>query len=219
MKRLLLTINLIAITSIHAHSQVLITLIFGDKLNTDKLEFGLIGGLTASTLRNVADNPDAKYLSGFNLGFYFDIKLTEALFLNTGVLVKSPMGASGIMPYPLGDSDLDSVLVDSQVNRRLRYFHVPILARYYLAKPIFFIEGGAQVALMNKAFDEFTLDVFEKEDLVFKKDIIDQLNRIDAGLIGGLGFKLQKKLGMTIGARYYAGLLDIVKKIRNRIRP
>lgn len=54
-----------------AHSQVLISLIFGDKLNSPFLEFGLEGGINLSDISNLESsgmNP------GFNLGFYFDIK-------------------------------------------------------------------------------------------------------------------------------------------------
>lgn len=49
-----------------AHSQVLISLIFGDKLNSPFLEFGLEGGANFSTITDLntsGTNP------GFNLGF------------------------------------------------------------------------------------------------------------------------------------------------------
>ena len=61
-------ILLIAVFSIHqAKSQVLISLIFGDKLNSPFLEFGLEGGINFSNISNLESsgtNP------GFNLGFY-----------------------------------------------------------------------------------------------------------------------------------------------------
>ena len=106
-RRLLLTVLLLS-GCYTARSQVLISLIFGDKLNSDKLEFGLSRRFNASNLSNVAGNPDTKSLPGFHLGFYFDIKLQESLFIDTGVLVKSPMGDSSIAPYPVGDADLNS---------------------------------------------------------------------------------------------------------------
>ena len=52
-----------------AHGQVLISLLFGDKLNSPTLKFGLDGGVNFSTLSNVSPS---KYHTGFNLGFYFD---------------------------------------------------------------------------------------------------------------------------------------------------
>jgi hypothetical protein len=79
-----------------AQSQVLISLIFGDKLNSPFLEFGLDGGLNFSTISNLETSGTEM---GFNLGFYFDIKSKKnpAWMINTGVIVKSPMGAHGYL--------------------------------------------------------------------------------------------------------------------------
>ena len=63
---LILTLNLAT-----AKSQVIISLLLGDKLNTGKIEFGLEGGYNNSTLSGL---PGANGMGGFNLGFYFDIK-------------------------------------------------------------------------------------------------------------------------------------------------
>ena len=52
------------------HSQVLISLLLGDKLNSDKIEFGLDGGFNFSRIGNL--DSSSSY-SSFNLGFYFDI--------------------------------------------------------------------------------------------------------------------------------------------------
>src|SRR5215217_2165088 len=88
-----------------ARSQVLISLLFGDKLNTGKIDFGLDGGIN---WLNMSNTPNAKYLFDWNLGFYFDIKMQEKLFIHTGVLVKSKMGTSGLNPYPLATNALDT---------------------------------------------------------------------------------------------------------------
>jgi hypothetical protein len=73
-----------------AHGQVIISLLFGDKLNSGKVEFGLDGGVNFSSLTaNSGSNP----LTAFNLGFYFDIKTSERWMIHTGVIVKSTMGA------------------------------------------------------------------------------------------------------------------------------
>ena len=184
---------------------------FGDKLNSDKLEFGLAGGVNFSNISNLPESPDTKALAGFHLGFYFDFKMTRTLFLHTGVIVKSPLGAKNLNPYEIGDPDLDSISHEGTVNRLFRQFTVPVLARFYPVEDRFFLEGGLHLGLMYRATDEFTYDVFQKEDLVFKNDVTDMHNKIDAGLAGGLGFKLAKKLGMRLGARYYAGLTDVLK--------
>jgi hypothetical protein len=76
------------------HSQVLISLLLGDKLNTGKIEFGLDGGVNFPDIRGL-DYGDMK--AGFNLGFYFDIKVKETNWMfHTGVLVKSSMGATNL---------------------------------------------------------------------------------------------------------------------------
>ena len=71
--------------------QVLITLIFGDKLNSPGLEFGLEGGVNFSSIEGL-ESPAA--LPQFNLGFYFDIRLKNQWYVYTGVLVKATMGSN-----------------------------------------------------------------------------------------------------------------------------
>ena len=68
MKKLLFFIGIVFISTT-AQSQILITLLFGDKLNSDRMEFGLEGGLNFS---NISGFENDAYLSKFNLGFYFD---------------------------------------------------------------------------------------------------------------------------------------------------
>ena len=69
-------------------SQVLIALLLGDKLNTGNIEFGLDGGFNYSSISGMDTNDK---LSEFNIGFYFDFKLKEKWYLNTGVLMKSTL--------------------------------------------------------------------------------------------------------------------------------
>jgi len=208
MKKIFYTIILIFMVGISARSQVLISLLLGDKLNSDKLEFGLDGGINWSNISNLEDS---KALSGFHLGFYFDINLKEQLYLHTGVIVKSPMGAKGLGPYPVGDADLDSVLSNGSVNRELRYFNVPFLLKYKF-NDHFFAELGPQLGLLYKAFDEFSTDEFNKDDLIFKFKVRDQYRRLDAGFTAGLGYRIIKGNGMNLGIRYYFGLVNILKE-------
>jgi len=57
------------LTEAQANSQVLISLLLGDKLNSEKLKFGLDGGVNFS---NISKIDPSKYHAGFNLRFYFD---------------------------------------------------------------------------------------------------------------------------------------------------
>jgi hypothetical protein len=91
-----------------ANSQVLISLLLGDKLNTEKLKFGLDGGVNFSNISNI---DPSKYRPNFNLGFYFDflLKKDRNWYVHTGVLVKSSMGARGIDSYILMPASIHSL--------------------------------------------------------------------------------------------------------------
>ena len=207
MKKFSLILLTIILNTQVSKGQILISLLLGDKLNSGKLEFGLEGGLVTSNINNM---PDAKAKLGFDLGFYFDFKLKKNLFLHTGVLVKSPMGVRSVPPYPTGNVGLDSLVVDGKVKRRLSYFHVPVLLKYKFDNQLSF-EAGPQFGLLNKATDDFTTEIKDKNDLIFKNNIKSSLNKIDIGASVGVGYKLLKGTGMNLGVRYYFGFLNIIK--------
>ncbi len=103
-----------------ANGQVLISLLFGDELNSGNVEFGLDGGLNWTDLKGI---DQAENLFGWNLGFYFDIKLSDpSWFLNTGVVVKGNMGADGISVYKLNRDDLDLLFADGKVTQKFKLF-------------------------------------------------------------------------------------------------
>jgi len=189
-------------------SQVLISLLFGDNLNTGKVEFGLEGGATFSTINGL---DGAEYKSGFNLGFYFDIKMKHNWSLATGVMVKSPWGAKGLPTYSLGDATLDSVFVGGSVERRLNYFNVPILAKYSFGR--FFAMAGPQLSLGYKAADVFTKSVKDDADLTYRLENRTLYKPIDAGVVAAVGVHLQKGYGMNLLVRYYQGLTEIRKDV------
>ena len=98
MRRFIIVIILV-MAGFVSQSQVLITILLGDKLNSDGLEFGLEGGLNWSNISGLETNSFARK---WNLGFYFDIRIKNQWFLYTGVLVKSNSGVD-----KLKDGDLD----------------------------------------------------------------------------------------------------------------
>ena len=191
-----------------ARSQVLISLIFGDKLNSPFLEFGLEGGLNLSDisgLESSGTNP------GFNLGFYFDFrsKKNPAWMINTGVIVKSPMGAHHLPVYSLDDVNLDNTFEGGSVNREIRYFNVPILIKYQFKNRIY-LKTGPQFGLLASAFDEFTNEI-NKNDVTYKKKIRDEIRVIDAGIALGTGYHMNVGYGLNITIQYYYGLVPVMK--------
>lgn len=204
-KSLQVFILLLCVQSVN--SQVLISLVFGDKLNSDKIEFGLEGGANFSTISNLEE---AKSRTDFNLGFYFDFKLkNRAWMINTGVIVKSSMGADGLAVYSLNDENLDKVFAGGHVDRKINYFNVPIMIKYKFDNN-FYAKAGTQLGLLSKAFDEFK-NGYEGENLEYKNNIRDQVHVIDAGLAVGLGYRLMGGNGMNIGVQYYYGLVTVMK--------
>jgi len=189
-----------------AKTQVLISVLLGDKLNSGKIEFGLEGGANWATVKNL---DGAKSLTAFNLGFYFDFKLKHpSWMLNTGVIVKSTMGADELPVYSLGNTDLDNAFSGGKVSRKINYFNVPIMMKYSFKNHIY-LKAGTQLGLRYKAFDEFKNSLNEEDDLNYKLNIKDQFHPLDAGLAFGAGYRLMKGNGMNIGVQYYLGLIDI----------
>ncbi len=203
MKKALLVIFLL-LCSRPADGQVLIALLFGDKLNTGKIEFGLDGGLNLASMDGVEG---AENLNAFNLGLYFDIKLgNPSWMIHTGVVVISPMGAEGLPVYPLNDPELDAEFAGGSVARKLSYISVPAMIKYRSAKRIH-VEGGLQLGLLYGAEDVFTNG---GEDLTYSRNIKDQYGSFDAGVIVGAGYRLLGSHGMTLSVRYYFGFIDVV---------
>jgi len=190
-----------------AKTQVLISILLGDKLNTGKIEFGLEGGWNWSNMTNL---DPSKSLSTFNLGFYFDIKTKHpSWMLNTGVIVKSSMGADGLDVYSLRNNDLDSAFSGGEVARKISYFNVPIMMKYTFPNHIF-LKAGTQLGLRYNAYDEFRNTVVETDDLGYKLKTKKEYHPLDAGLAIGAGYRLMKGNGMNFGLQYYYGLIDVV---------
>ena len=212
MKRILL--GLLLLISISAQSQVLITLLLGDKLNSDGLEFGLEGGMNWT---QVSGFESKDFASKWNLGFYFDIRIKNQLSLYTGVLVKSNMGIDGLTDKDLTTlnayiyKDQNAVPVVGKYSHKMSYFLVPILLKYKFKNQIH-VAVGPQLGLMYKSWIEFNSDVDGKE-ATLKDYNKDEINKIDAGIMVGLGYRFFQGTGWTLGAKYYYGFVDVYKNI------
>lgn len=205
MKTYLIALAFLFISTI-SNAQVLISLIFGDALNTGNIEFGLDGGLNWTTINGIEE---ADNLRGWNLGFYFDIKLSDPWMLSTGVVVKGNMGAKNINVYSLNDPELDGLFLDgSSVTRKLNYFSVPIMIKY-LFKNHIYVKVGVQLGLMYNGYDTFIKSVNSEDDMQYEVNIKDQYHPLDGGVAVGAGYRLMSGNGMNIGVLYYYGLVDV----------
>jgi hypothetical protein len=188
-----------------ASSQVLISLLFGEALNSEKIEFGLTGGFNHSNFNGILET---KGLNHFNLGFYFHLMLQENSFISTGVLMKSNLGATGMTPYEIGDSNLDDIFQEGVLTTKVSSFLIPVMWQQRIKQRIL-LEGGFQAGVRTRVFDEFEAELANGA-AAFSKGVKNEYYRMDAGLIGGAGYKLSKeRKSMSIGMTYYYGLVDV----------
>lgn len=206
MKRILI-IGSFIFFAFGAQSQILITLLLGDKLNSDKLAFGLHGGINWSLI----DNMDAKRsFQALNLGFYFDIKLKNKLSLFTGVSVKATSGVSSLSDDDLNFLESPIYSSDGEFSQKISYFLIPALLKYKMDN-YFYFEGGPQFGLAYNSWVEFNHELDGTTTKIKDKNI-DLINKFDFGFTGGIGYHLHQGRGMSFGVKYYQGLIDVYKR-------
>jgi len=200
-------LSFLLLFSVTLKGQILISLLFGEALNTPKIEFGLVGGLNRSYLTDLSGSEG---LNHFNLGFYFHVNVKNNSFISTGVWVKSNVGATGMPIYSLDNADFDSIYKDGTLTKNISCFYVPIMFQQRFNNR-WYIEAGPQAGLRTKAEDIFKTTTLDG-DLTYTKDVKDQFTRLDFGFVGGVGYKTKKILkSMAIGVSYYYGLVNVSK--------
>ena len=192
----------------NAQSQVLLSILFGDKLNSDGLEFGLEGGFNWSDISELEAD---KRLSSFNLGFYFDARLKNQWNLYTGVLVKAKLGDDELSNNDLEFLEITPNPEDGTYTQKINYFIVPALIKYNFENRMY-LEAGPQFGLMYKSWVEFNSDNDDRS-IQIKDFNKDKINRLDAGFTIGTGYKLMAENGMTVGVKYYHGLTNVYKEV------
>lgn len=207
MKKYIITI-VVMLFGFTLHSQVLLSLLFGDKLNSDGLEFGLEGGFNYSNISELDAN---KRLSSFNLGFYFDFRLKNQWNIYTGVLVKAKLGDDRLSADDLNFLGITPYDAEGSYSQKINYFIVPALLKYNFENRMY-LEFGPQFGLMYKSWVEFNSEQ-DNRDIKTKDFNKDKINRLDAGLTLGTGYKLMPDTGMTLGLKYYYGLTNVYKGV------
>lgn len=205
MKKTLLIIALIFF-GFQAKSQVLLSLIFGDALNSDGLEFGLQGGYNWSAMSGLEST---KANATFNLGFYFDIKLKDQLSLYTGVMVKQSVGAGELTDTDIAFLGGTIFPEEGEYDQVSEFFYIPLLLKYKFRNN-FFVELGPQIGYRRDAFVRFKSSSDNRKSEV--KDFNDDLfNRFEVGAAGGIGYSFAKGPGINITLSYYQGLTQAMK--------
>ena len=211
MKKLLLAF--LILFSVQAKSQILISLLFGDKLNSEWMEFGLEGGLNWATESGFETK---SYAQKWNLGFYFNIRVQEQWSVYTGVMVKSNLGVNKLTDNDLNALGVDKLIyngvaIEGDYSHKMSTFLVPILMRYNF-KNHMYLAAGPQFGLAYNSWLEFNSDI-DGYDVAVKHYNKDTINKIDAGVTVAAGWRMMKGTGWTIGAKYYYGMVDVFKDI------
>ncbi|MEA1896214.1 MAG: porin family protein [Bacteroidota bacterium] len=193
------------------HAQILIGLIFGDKLNSDKMEFGLNVSANMTTMSHIDSD---KFNRGLAIGLYIDYKFADHFALATSLLFSSPKGVRnfGTEEYfqPLPDSNWNV----SKSIRGLSYMDLPLVVQY---RPIpqIGIGLGIQTSLLLKAEDSFSHS-YDDWDIGSRIDITDNFNRLDFGLVASLNFHFSGNPGVQIRLNYSHGLVNVYNSSANR---
>jgi hypothetical protein len=191
-----------------ASSQVLISLLFGDKLNSPNIEFGLEGGFNFSQIGSLETNDR---LSAFNLGFYFDIRLKDSWKFYTGVLVKSKLGVDELTDSDLSILEIAPQQQEGNYGQYINTFLVPALLKYEFPSRIY-AEAGPQFGLLYKGWVQFDSDV-DGEETRIRFENKDALNTLDVGGVIGVGYRLKPGKGMSVGVKYYQGFTNVIKGV------
>ena len=205
MKKISVLIFIAAFSVSTANSQVLIALVFGDKLNTPNIEFGLNVGGNLSTL---VDHPDAKYKKGINLGLYFNFKMGEHFYLHPELMFMNQMGTRGVDNRDLpGPEWADETL---ETSKEMNYGTLVLLPRYKLTNQLYF-EAGIHTSLLLSADDILLIKPDDNSELQYKEFIRKELTSMDVGMDVGLGYKFGKGEGVNLSLRYSRGFINIYK--------
>ncbi|SFU02127.1 Outer membrane protein beta-barrel domain-containing protein [Algoriphagus locisalis] len=194
-----------------SQAQVIMSLIFGDKLNNEDNLFGIHLDYSWNNMSlSGAQDP----MGSFNLGLFYTHKFDENWHLNLDLMAKYQRGAAGIAPYDLGDPSLNMFYANSEVTRKINYFSIPATMRYAF-QGTYFVELGPQISFRLKAQDIFEADLTQG-DLTLENDIREEVQRFDFGFVSGVGMYIGKEKVNAFGIRYQGGLSDAMKNIAGK---
>jgi len=185
-----------------SYSQFLIALVFGDKLNSGRAEFGLTlaAGLTSYS------GVSATYRPSLCFGMYFSYKLNEKWSLEPRFYPKYNGGA-GNMTIGLPEKYQTEAWDTTAVKQKINYFALATMAGYKITNHLK-VCLGPQVSMRTSIVDYYSSDD-KGSELKLKED--NTRTRFDAGATISLNYHFSKNGGVSIIAEYYQGLVNINK--------
>jgi hypothetical protein len=158
-----------------------------------RLRFGITGGINQNLIHATywGPNSEPKPIWDYTAGISLEHRLTPSLTLTYNLLY-SRQGGAELITSKIGYGS-------SKMITKFSYLTLPVMVRYNVGGGRFFISGGTQIGYFLKA--KWYAAGFERSaenwDLAY-------MRRLDAGLTGGLGYRMGKHV--VIESRYYYGL-------------
>lgn len=163
--------------------------------------------------RSLAQGPHIGVKAGVNLSNLYSTEVDDKngrLGLNAGLIgrtmLEDPIGLQVELLYSTKGNETRYEgffgLVDQDVKFDLNYLELPVLACFRFADNTMEVQVGGYGAYLLSSNVSTEGDLGSSSDEVD----VDKLNRVDAGLAGGLAFNAGPA---QIGARYSLGLIEL----------
>ncbi|MEO6174772.1 MAG: porin family protein [Flavobacterium circumlabens] len=170
--------------------------------NAQETKFGVKGGVNLVTLTGDIKHTSSK--AGFHVGGFAEFKISDKFSIQPEVLY-STQGTK-----EKGQSSFSEL----ELNYKLAYINLPILAKYYVAEK-FSLEAGPQIGFLVSAKGEYTV-AGDSEEVDIKNDF----ESIDFGIDFGAAYDFTENISAEL--RYNLGLANLAKdaddyKIRNSV--
>jgi hypothetical protein len=198
---------------------VLLGLLFGDKLATERFHIGLNVGLNSASLSGL-DGTGSNM--GLMLGLVAEWKMTNNLYLQPELL---PFYATGASDLPPSFRDFPPLLPAEQTSseRSVSYFEIPLILKYAIAGGRVHLGAGPQVGFVLSAYDKFRGST-DGRDAGTDVDVKELITSFDAGVAFHVEFKIgPSNFSPSVTGRYYLGLTDTIEDnpsstaVRNRV--
>ncbi len=203
----LLALLLVAGAVQPARGQVLISLLLGDKVSSERFHLELNVGANFADLNGV---DDTKLKPGFMLGIGGEWRFAGDFLLQPELV---PFYSTGAKEMPTGGINIpppiDTLVSDLRAERTLKYFAIPVLIKYGALGRQLHLGAGPQIGFLLSANDKFQGVI--NNDITVDEDIEEVINSTDAGVVFNVSYKLRPSYGTGINLRYYLGLTDIIK--------
>ena len=204
MKKIVFVLFISFMANSFLQGQVLLTIIFGDKLNSPTTEFGLNAGVSLSSLTGFDNSTHSNNLA---MGMFFTWKFHERYQFQPELYFSFKGGAENMPPFFIDDPGVELPIDQMDISRKTNYLSLPLLFKVKMVNQFRFIIGP-QFSLMSSNTDYMRYKVDKKKDLVARQKDRSEVGAMDIGISTGIGYKLGKGEGVSIEAKYYLGLLD-----------